>query len=102
MREIHFRRGILAPPAQNHDTYTIRNVDQKPKTLVIEHPVRPSYQLVNLKPAETTASAYRFEIKLAPAAVEKFPVTEERVIDSTYPWSILTPDVLISYVQNKA
>jgi hypothetical protein len=68
---------------------------------VIEHPVRPSFQLVDLKPAETTANAYRFEIKLAPGAVEKFPVTEERVFDSTYAVANLTPDILTTYIQNK-
>ena len=104
VREIHFRRGILTArqAMQETRTYTIRNVDQKAKVLVLEHPARPNYQLVNLKPAETTASAYRFEIKLAAGAVEKFPVTEERVFDSTYAVASLTPDVLTSYIQNKA
>ncbi|MFB3777117.1 MAG: hypothetical protein ACE141_05875 [Bryobacteraceae bacterium] len=104
VREIHFRRGILTTrqAAQETRTYTIRNVDQKPKVLILEHPARPGYQLVNLKPAETTATAWRFEIKLAAGAIEKFPVTEERVFDSTYAIANLTPDVLASYVQNKA
>ena len=44
VREIHFRRGILTArqAAQETRTYTIRNVDQKPKTLILEHPARPS------------------------------------------------------------
>lgn len=104
VREIHFRRGILTArqAMQEVRTYTIRNVDQKAKTLILEHPARPNYQLVNLKPAETTASAYRFEIKLSPGAVEKFPVTEERVFDSTFAIANLTPDVLNTYIQNRA
>jgi hypothetical protein len=104
VREIHFRRGVLQSrqAAQETRTYTIRNVDQKPKVLVIEHPVRPGYQLVGLKPSETTANAYRFEVKLAPGAVEKFPVIEERVFDSSYAVANLTPELLASYVQNKA
>src|SRR4029077_15797738 len=102
VREIHFRRGILTArtAAVQTKTYTIRNVDQKAKTLIIEHSARPGYQLLERKPAETTASAYRFEVKLAPGATEKFPVTEERVFDSSYGISSLTPDVLITYVQN--
>ncbi len=103
VREIHFRRGILTARQAARETrvYTIRNVDQKPKVLILEHPVRPGFQLVNLKPSETTANAYRFEVKLAPGAVEKFPVTEERVFDSTYGIANLTPDVLATYTQNK-
>jgi hypothetical protein len=104
IREIHFRRGVLTTrqAIQETRTYTIRNADQKPKTLIIEHPARPAYKLTNLKPAETTATAYRFEIKLAAGALEKLPVIEERVLDNTYAITSLTPDVLMSYVQNTA
>ena len=103
IREIHFRRGILTARAAAVETktYTIRNVDQKPKTLIIEHPVRPGYRLLDRKATETTASAYRFEVKLAPGATEKSPVTEERVYDNTISVASATPDVLMSYVRNK-
>jgi hypothetical protein len=103
VREIHFRRGILTArsAAVETKTYTIRNVDQKPKTLIIEHPVRPGYHLLDRKPTETTASAFRFEVKLAPGATEKFPVTEERVYDNTISISNATPDVLMIYVRNQ-
>jgi hypothetical protein len=104
VREAHFRRGILTTrqAIQETRTYTIRNVDQKAKTLVIEHAARPDYKLVNAKPIETTASAYRFEVKLAAGATEKFPVAEERVFESTYSVASLTPDLLASYVANNA
>ena len=104
VRAIHFRRGILTTrsAAEETKTFTIRNIDQKAKTLIIEHPARPSYKLLNRKPAETTASAYRFEVKLAPGAEEKFPVVEEREFENTFSIANLTPDVLVSYIQNKA
>src|SRR6185369_5442569 len=98
------RRGILTAriAAVETRTYTIHNVDQKAKLLLIEHPVRPGYRLLDRKPSETTASAYRFEVKLAPGATEKFPVTEERVYDNTFGITNLTPDILTTYIQNKA
>ncbi len=104
VREIHVNRGMLTARTAQEETktYTIRNVDQKPKTLIIEHAERPEYKLLNQKPTETTTNAYRFEVKLGAAATEKFPVTEERVFDNTTAVSSLTPDVLLSYVQNKA
>jgi hypothetical protein len=104
VREIHVNRGMLTARTAQEETkaYTIRNVDQKPKTLVIEHTQRPGYKLLNQKPAETTTNAYRFEVKLGPDSTEKFPVTEERVYDNTTTVSSLTPDVLLTYVQNKA
>jgi hypothetical protein len=104
VREIHVNRGMLTARSalQETKTYTIRNVDQKPKTLVIEHAQRPEYKVLNQKPMETTATAYRFEVKLGPDSTEKFPVTEERVYDTTTAISSLSPDVLLTYVQNKA
>jgi hypothetical protein len=104
VREIHFRRGVLNSrvAAQETKTYTIKNVDAKPKSLVIEHAQRPGYNLLERKPSETTANAYRFEVKLAASATETFPVREERVYDQTTSVSSMTPDVLATFVQNKA
>ena len=104
VREIHVRRGILTArtAAVETKTYTIHNVDQKAKTLIIEHPARPGYQLLERKPAEKTASAYRFEVKLGPGATEKFPVVEERVYDSTFALNNMAPDFLMTYIRNKA
>jgi len=103
IRSIHMARGILMTRSALRETrtYTIRNVDQKLKTLVLEHGVRPGFDLVNQKPSEKTAHAYRFEVKLAPGASEKFPVIEEHVYDNTQMIASLTPDVLLTYVQNK-
>jgi len=97
------RRGVFTTrtAAVETQTYTIRNVDKKSKTLIIEHRARPDYTLLERKATEKTANAYRFEVKLAPDATEKFPVTEERVYESSYTVATFTPDVLITYIQNK-
>ncbi len=104
VREIHFQRGILTTHSalQETKTYTIKNVDAKAKTLVIEHNQRPGYTLMERKPSETTPSAYRFEVKLAASGTEAFPVREERVYDESVSVTNLTPDVLAVYVQNKS
>ena len=104
VREIHVNRGLLTArlAVDETKTYTIRNVDQKAKTLIIEHPERTGYKLISLKPAETTTNAYRFEVKLGADAMDKFPVAEERVYDTTTAVSSLSPDVLLAYVENKS
>lgn len=104
VREMHLRRGVLTTRSavQETKTYTIRNVDQRPKTLIIEHAQRSGYKLLNMKPTETTATAYRFEVKLGPGATEKFPVTEERVYDETTSITSMTVDILATYMQNKS
>jgi hypothetical protein len=103
VREIHVSRGILTSrlAAEETRTYTALNVDQKPKTLIIEHPVRFGYTLLNQKPTEKTATSYRFEVQLAPGATQEVPVTEERVYDETYSVTNLTPDALLVYVRNR-
>jgi hypothetical protein len=104
VREVHATRGVLTTrlAAEESRTYTIRNVDQKAKTLIIEHPLRPMYTLLNQKPSSKTATNYRFEVALGAGATEVFTVNEERVFDQTYTAASLTPDLILSYVQNRS
>jgi hypothetical protein len=103
IREVHMNRGVLTARTARQDvkTYTIRNADQKAKTLIIEHPARPGFKLLSPKPAETTANNYRFEMKLAAGGSETLGVTEEFVYDSTSAVANMTPDVILRYTQNK-
>jgi len=103
VRELHANRGMLTVKSAVEETrtYTARNVDQKAKTLIIEHPLRQGYTLLNQKPSEKTPTNYRFEISLSAGGTQEFPVSEERVYDQTYAVSNLTPDVLLAYVSNK-
>jgi hypothetical protein len=104
VREMHANRGILTlkTAAEETRTYTARNVDQKAKTLIIEHPLRQGYTLLNQKPSEKTPGAYRFEIAIGAGATQEFAVAEERVYDQVYAVSNLTPDVILNYVSNRS
>jgi hypothetical protein len=104
VREVHAARGILTvrTAIEETRTYTILNVDQKAKTLIIEHPARAMYTLLNPKASEKTATAYRFEIALAAGATQEFPVVEEHLLDQTYMLTSVTPDVIVAYVQNRS
>lgn len=104
VREIHFARGVLTTrnAIQETKTYTIKNVDPGRKTVIIEHKQRPGYKLLDGKPSETTADAYRFEVIVGGNATEAFAVREERVYDQTMSISSLTPEVLATYLQNKS
>src|SRR5260370_12593333 len=104
VREIHASRGMVTTKyaAEETRTYTVRNVDQKAKTLIIEHPVRPGYTLLSQKPKEKTATNYRFELPLAAGATQEFAVNEERVYEQSMAVTNLSPDILLSYVQNRS
>jgi hypothetical protein len=103
IRAVHFRRGVMTTRTAHRDTqtYSVQNVDNKAKTLIVEHPIRREAKLVSPKPAETTATAYRFELKLGPNAAEKVAVVEEREFDNAYTVSNLNSDFLLSYVRNQ-
>jgi chaperonin cofactor prefoldin len=104
VREFHASRGLLTlrTAAEETRTYTIRNVDQKAKTLILEHPLRPQYTLLSRAATEKTPTAYRFEVPLAAGSSQEFVVNEERVYDQAYSVSSLSPDILHSYIQNRA
>lgn len=103
IREIHARRGVISTrqAARETRTYTAVNVDKKAKTLIIQHPVRYGYKVLNQKPVETTSNAYRFEVKLAPGATEKFPVVEERELENSILITNFNSKDLIAFAQNK-
>jgi hypothetical protein len=104
VREMHFARGVLTTrnAIEETKTYTIKNVDPKRKMVIIEHKQRPGYKLLDGKPIETTADAYRFEVNVGGNATETFAVREERVYDQTTAISSITPDVIATFLQNKA
>ncbi len=103
VREVHAKRGLLTTRSaiEETKTFTIKNVDAKAKTLMIEHPQRNGYTLLDRKATETTPNAYRFEVALAASGSATFPVREERIFDQTMQVSTLTPDLLGVYLQNK-
>jgi chaperonin cofactor prefoldin len=104
VREVHLNSGMLRIKTATEEvaTYTARNVDQKAKTLIIEHPLRYGYTLLSQKPTEKTAANYRFEVPLAAGATKTFAVSEERIDDNSYAVTNLTPDILLVYVRNRA
>lgn len=105
VRELHLRNGMLTARSARIEKriYSIRNVDARAKTLIIEHPVRGGVKLSDTaKPLETASNVYRFEIRLAPEASAEFPVTEESFVDERNAISSITPDNLLIYTRNKA
>jgi hypothetical protein len=104
VREVHVHNGLLISKAAQvqKKTYTVHNVDPRAKTLVVEHPVRAGWALIDTaKPLETARDVYRFEMKLPANGSLDFPVTEERVYDTQISISSLNPDGLLTYIRNK-
>jgi hypothetical protein len=104
VRELHIHNGIATTKSAQVEsrTYSIHNVDPRAKTLIVEYPVRAGYSLVDTaKPVETARDVYRFEIKVPATGSIDFPVTDEHVYDTQTSVSSLSPDVLLTWIQNK-
>jgi flagellar biosynthesis chaperone FliJ len=104
VRELHVDHGMFTSKMSRLDstTYTVRNVDAKTKTLLIEQPVMEAYTVVSPKPAETTASAWRFQMDLPPSAASKTTIVLENIYDQQIQLTSLTPEDIASWIQNKA
>ena len=97
------RRGVLTTRYARKEvrTFTIRNVDQKAKTVIIERPVRQGYNPIGNEPSEKTANSYRYEVAVPAGETVKFPVTEENEYTQSLSITNQTYDQLITYVRNK-
>jgi hypothetical protein len=76
---IRIAKGVIfiSREQRNKLKYTIRNSDTTPRQVVIEHPVRDGWKLVEeAKPEETSASHYRFRVAVQPAKTSELTVEE--------------------------
>src|SRR5262249_34676810 len=79
-------KGILYTTTKVRETktYTIKNRNDAERLVLIEHPVRNEFKLVDTdKPAETASDFYRFQVKVAPGKTEPQTVTEEHIVNET-------------------
>lgn len=90
--KVSIANGIMTRHVKVRETkvYALENIEEKGKTVIIEHPRRPGgWQLADTPPPrEETANVYRFEVKLGPRAerTEKvaFKVVEEMTTRTEY------------------
>jgi len=70
----------------NQKIYVVTNQTDKPRVVMIEHPVRQEWTLSTdtEKPEEKTVNYYRFRIKVGPHEKLELPVTEQRVLIESY------------------
>lgn len=60
-------------------TYTIRNRSTHHRTVILEHPIRTDWKLLDpVKPSEKSRDHYRFTVTVAAGKTENFDVVEEQ------------------------
>lgn len=103
VREIAAAKGILRLRYAQHQVraYTIKNVDSKPKTLIVQQEGVSEYSVLSPRPSERTASAYRFEVRVGAGATQQLKVEQERVFWESTAVSSSTQEFLASILDNK-
>jgi hypothetical protein len=103
VRSVKASRGVLTlrSAREERTTYSVKNLDAREKSLLIQHPVESQQKLLQPKADETTPSHYRFAVKLAPSGAGKVSVVEESEVQEVHAISNLPPESLHLYLQNK-
>jgi hypothetical protein len=102
---VRVNRGVIIHDSEVREkkTYTFRNEDSSPRTILVEHPVRPGYELRGeARPAETTAAWMRFRLPVEPKQTTMFTVEEARPIQSSYQLTNVTSEQVALFVQQKS
>lgn len=83
--------------------YTLQNQTERQRTVFIEHPVRPDFQLSEEtpKPEITTQRYYRFRVELKPFEKQTLTVVEKEENTTQYAISNLTREQISLFVSQK-
>jgi hypothetical protein len=95
MTRVRIARGLVVQEfeARQTRTYTARNEDTTPRSLLIEHPVRPGWTLdKSATPEESTAAFHRFRITVEPKTTVRLSVEEARPTETRFAISSITDE----------
>jgi len=95
-------QGILSMHSEEREatTYLVYNADTTPRQVILEHPIRNGWKLLDdVKPEETSATRYRFRVAVQPGKMEKFTVNERRLEVTRIAVSNVTDSQVAAYVQ---
>ncbi len=97
-------KGVIETTTKIRETktYTIKNRNDAERLVMIEHPVRNEFKLVEdkVKPTEVASDVYRFEIKVPAGKTETQVVTEERIINQGFQVSNIDDNQIRIFVNN--
>jgi len=99
---VRIHRGVLFHESQEreHHTYIVRNQDANSREVVIEHPQRSGWELASgAKPVETSASAYRFRVKVDPSQSSSLEFDEVHSFGTSFALTNITPDQIAIFVR---
>jgi hypothetical protein len=99
---VSLRKGVLLATQKllEERSYRVKNRDQKAKTVLLEHPYRPDWQLTEPSGSiERSRDVYRFAVRVAPGKSDQLRVREEKQLQQTLQLSDFASDRLAYYLQ---
>lgn len=100
---VKISKGVLTQVSELHERtlYVARNQEDVARTLVIEHPARPEWQLAKgaKEPEEKAPGEYRFRLEVPSKATASLPVEEVRTLATNYELSNLNEDLIGVFVK---
>jgi hypothetical protein len=102
---VRLRRGTLISSRKSTEArvYVVRNRDRKKKDVLIEHPFRDDWTLVEpSEPSERTRQWYRFAVAVDPDKQVRLLVREERQYDETVALTNLRSDQIAVFIRSRA
>jgi len=101
---IVINKGVMLTTREQRQskTYKLSNSDVTPREVIVEHPARSLWKLAdNLKPEESSASFYRFRIKVNPKQSAQLVVEEHKPETATLALTNLTSDQVAILTQQQ-
>jgi hypothetical protein len=102
---VRVHRGVMTHEREVREkkTYTFRNEDSSPRTVIVEHPVRSGYQLRSTaQPLETTAAWMRFRLEVGAKQTAALVVEEARPVLASYTISDINDKLIAAFVQQRS
>jgi hypothetical protein len=102
---VRVHRGVMTHESEVREkqTYTFRNEDSSPRTVIVEHPVRSGYQLRSTaQPIETTAAWMRFRLEVGAKQTAALVVEEARPVAASYTISNIDSKLVATFVQQRS
>ena len=102
---VRVSRGVVIQETEDRRSrvYTIRNEDSEARTIVVEHPAQPGWNIGGtMKPAESTAAVHRFRVPVAAKTTATFTVDETRPLSTQIVVSSITDAQVALFVREKA
>jgi hypothetical protein len=101
---VKISKGVMTQSSELHErtVYTVRNQDDTPRILIIEHPARIGSNLAkgSKEPEERAPGTYRFKLDVTGKSTASLPVEEVRILQTSFQLTDLDDAQIAVFIKN--